>query len=44
MRDDYLDVIGWPHAHVYVLPCGHGLLICNSQSHCGLVHVSFAPA
>lgn len=34
---------GCPHAQVYVSPCGHGLLIWSSQSHCSLVHVSRTP-
>ncbi len=34
----------WPQAQVYVLPCGHGVLICSSQSQSAFVHVKRVPA
>jgi hypothetical protein len=34
----------WPHAHVYVVPCGQGLLTSTSQPQSRLLQVNVVPA
>jgi levansucrase len=34
---------GWPHAHVYVLPCGHGVITSNSHPQSTSLQVRWVP-